>query len=143
MRLLGRWSGQTYHGKKRNAVLGVHLPSRGHHVDRRRHLQFVNCSVPEGKAVGVSVCLTEVVGREDLILQRVLRTNGDNGFMGVEGTEAASALACLLAPLHLFFQHVEQCHDVAETAAGREERNLRLDQSCRYPGFFMTIHTYL
>lgn len=83
----------------------------------------------------VSVCLTKMVGRKDLILQRMLRANGDNRLISVEGTEAAGALARLLAPLHLLFQHVKQCNDVTETAAGRGKKNLRLDKSCRYPGF--------
>lgn len=83
---------------------------------------------------GISDGLTEVVGRKDLILQRMLRANGNNGLISVEGTEAAGALARLLAPLHLLFQHMEQCYDVTETAVGRGKKELEVRQKLPLPG---------
>ena len=69
-----------------------------------------------------------MVGGKDLILEGMLGANGDDGLIGLEGTETAGGLASLLAPLHLLFQHVEQCHDITETAAGRGEKILGLDK---------------
>lgn len=62
--------------------------------------------------------LTEPVLLENLLLERVLRADGDEGLVRPQGLEA-ERLAMLLAPLHLEIEHVEQRDGVLERLLDR------------------------
>lgn len=58
---------------------------------------------------------TKVVCRQDLVLESMLRADGDNGLVGAQGLERL-ALPCGLSPEHLLFQDMEEGDDVPEAA---------------------------
>lgn len=58
---------------------------------------------------------TKVVCRQDLILEGMLRADGDDGLVGAQGLERL-ALPRRLSPEHLLFQDMEEGDDVSEAA---------------------------
>lgn len=57
----------------------------------------------------------EVVGRQYLLVQGVLRANGNDGLGRLEGLEPFG-LSASLAPGILLLEYMEQCHNVPQTA---------------------------
>lgn len=56
---------------------------------------------------------TKVVCRQDLILEGMLRADGDDGLVSAQGLERL-ALPRRLSPEHLLFQDMEEGDDVSE-----------------------------
>lgn len=102
-----------------NAFVG-NSPLHGHRAGHPRHLcqaQSVTRRVLSTTARPDVISLTEVIGHQILILQGVLGTDSDDGL--VRPKRGIDLLACGLPPAHFLLEHVEQGHDIAETAVRR------------------------
>lgn len=80
--------------------------------------QSVNTQYTLDFGGSVSKQRTEVVRHQQLVLQRMLGADSDNGLVRLERPEArTSGPSCRAAPCQLLLQDVEERHDISQTAA--------------------------
>ena len=77
-----------------------------------------------------AISTVEIVLRQALLLQGVLRANCNNGLGRLQGLEALG-LSRSFAPGIFLFEHMKQCHNIAQTAARWEPCKSVFRAACR------------